>query len=163
MIWPIWLLGLKTLSWMWANFNVCWGIIRKKLHLALHIKHLSNFSTPICETHEEWVCAWNMINPSFFNYTENPYPKSCTIVQYSGEVELKYQNDEAYQAYFSYNFAPPRTVMVQEEYLIYDTIGFLGSIGGALGLCIGFSFSNTITFLLDKALIIKLNLVNNKK
>ena len=52
--------------------------------------------------------------------------------------------------------------MVHEEYLIYDTIGFLGSIGGALGLCIGFSFSNTITFLLDKALIIKLNLANNK-
>ena len=128
----------------------------------LDMPHFSIFSTPICETHEEWVCAWEMINPSFFNYTENPYPKSCMIIQYFGEVELKYQRDQKYEAYFSYNFAPPKTVMVHEEYLIYDTIGFLGSIGGALGLCIGFSFSNTITFLLDKALIIKLNLANNK-
>ena len=48
-----------------------------------------------------------------------------------------------------YTVCYPETVMVYEEYLIYDTIGMIGSIGGTLGLFIGFSFTNAITFILN--------------
>ena len=34
--------------------------------------------------------------------------------------------------------------MVNEEYLIYDTITMISSVGGTLGMCIGFSFTNII-------------------
>ena len=37
---------------------------------------------------------------------------------------------------------------VKEEYLIYNTVAFISSIGGTLGLCIGFSFSNLGALLL---------------
>ena len=35
--------------------------------------------------------------------------------------------------------------IVFEEYLIFDIIGMIGSVGGTLGMCIGFSFTNVIT------------------
>ena len=31
---------------------------------------------------------------------------------------------------------------IKEEYLIYDMIAFISSVGGTLGLCVGFSFYN---------------------
>ena len=36
-------------------------------------------------------------------------------------------------------FMPPQTKKVAEEYLLYDTVGVIGAVGGTLGLCIGFS------------------------
>ena len=35
-----------------------------------------------------------------------------------------------------------------EEYLIFDSVAMIGSIGGTLGLCIGFSFTNVLAMLL---------------
>ena len=37
-------------------------------------------------------------------------------------------------------FAPPQLKLVKEEYLIYDAITFISSVGGTIGLCVGFSF-----------------------
>ena len=48
-----------------------------------------------------------------------------------------------------YTFKAPASVKVLEEYLIYDTIGMIGSAGGTLGLFIGFSFSNIIAFIIN--------------
>ena len=73
-----------------------------------------------------------------------PYPKTCTMLQYSGDIEWEYVTDER-EVYFAYNFLPPKTVSVHEEYLIYDTIGFIGSLGGTLGMFIGFSINNTFS------------------
>ena len=38
---------------------------------------------------------------------------------------------------------------VEEEYLVHDFVGMLGSIGGTLGLFIGFSFLGGLTNLLS--------------
>ena len=38
---------------------------------------------------------------------------------------------------------------VYEEYLIYDAISMIGSVGGTLGMCIGFSFTGIISFLMN--------------
>ena len=37
----------------------------------------------------------------------------------------------------------------QKEYLIYDGIGMFGSIGGSLGLFVGFSFTGTFAWMLS--------------
>ena len=34
--------------------------------------------------------------------------------------------------------------VVYEEYLIYDHVELIGSVGGTLGMCIGFSFTGVI-------------------
>ena len=41
-------------------------------------------------------------------------------------------------------------VQVYQEYLIYDEIGMIGSIGGLLGLFLGFSFLDAITYFIHK-------------
>ena len=42
--------------------------------------------------------------------------------------------------------------IIYKEYLVYDAIGMIGSIGGSLGLCIGFSIFDTLCMLVDFAL-----------
>ena len=36
-----------------------------------------------------------------------------------------------------------------KEYLVYDDIGMIGSIGGSLGLFIGFSLFDSLTMIMD--------------
>ena len=49
---------------------------------------------------------------------------------------------------FIFSFKSPPKVAVKEEYLIYDAVAMVGAVGGTLGLCIGFSFSQLSTCLL---------------
>ena len=38
---------------------------------------------------------------------------------------------------------------VHEEYLIYDEVGMIGSVGGTFGMFIGFSFANIVSQILN--------------
>ena len=85
-------------------------------------------------------------------------PKSCSTWDYTGSVEAIASKGSAYQlvpskntTYFSLvvRYKPPGTEAVYEEYLIVDFYGMVGVVGGTLGLFIGFSFFNVITFLID--------------
>ena len=72
----------------------------------------------------------------------------CQRVQYS----QTYRWDNAalklgYDFKFFYQIAKGK-MNVYEEYLIYDVKGMVGSIGGTLGLFIGFSFYNVIGYLM---------------
>ena len=44
-----------------------------------------------------------------------------------------------------------RMAKVYEEYKVYDFNGILGSVGGSLGLFIGFSFLDMMIYLISKA------------
>ena len=44
-----------------------------------------------------------------------------------------------------------REVKVEEDYEVYDFNGILGSVGGSLGLFIGFSFLDMMIYLMTKA------------
>ena len=70
--------------------------------------------------------------------------KPCTKLQYLGtshEVPMPSQRDVAM---FWYKFINPPIVVVREKYVILDFVAMVGSIGGTLGLCIGFSFYDFI-------------------
>merc|ERR1712008_195039 len=41
--------------------------------------------------------------------------------------------------------------IIYKEYLVYDAIGMIGSIGGSLGLCIGVSVFDTLCMFVDVA------------
>ena len=136
-------------------------VIRKLDESFCSFQELS-FSTPICETNKEYLCAWQQINPSFEEFISRPFPKTCKILQYSGEIEWEWKDnpDFSHEAYFAYNFAPPKTIIAEEEYLIYDTIGFIGSVGGTLGMFIGFSFSNAIAIIIRNIELFKSKFCN---
>ena len=50
--------------------------------------------------------------------------------------------------FFSYTFEMMERTEVK-EYLVYDTIGMISSVGGTLGLFLGFSFFSLISDILD--------------
>ena len=68
--------------------------------------------------------------------------KPCTTLQYKGLTTAYDAPYEGKEILYRMVFANPPKFNVKEEYLIYDGIALISSIGGTLGLCIGFSFYN---------------------
>ena len=77
-------------------------------------------------------------------------PKSCSILEYKATIDFWSYKDESYNhtATISMRYSP-KVMRVYEEYLIYDLIGMTGSVGGTLGMFIGFSFYNVFLGILD--------------
>ena len=81
--------------------------------------------------------------------------KSCSVLEYTGFVDSIGPNGVVYkpnpnETYFSLTIRHkhPGTVTINEEYVIIDFYGMVGVVGGTLGLFIGFSFFDAITFLM---------------
>ena len=74
--------------------------------------------------------------------------KPCTKLSYKTETNT-YRGDNQNQVKCKFMFAQPSKVQVKEEYVIFDTITFISSVGGTLGLCIGFSFYTLTGALID--------------
>ena len=52
-------------------------------------------------------------------------------------------------ANLAYEIDPPEEVTVFQEYVVYDTISMIGSVGGTLGMFIGFSFTGFISSIIN--------------
>ena len=97
----------------------------------------------------QYNCSATIVKNVIYNTSnyQNSCPKSCETLQYSGNVVFEkkdYYLNEG-EATLEFKFA---NINVYREYLIFDTIGMIGSVGGTLGLFIGFSFSNILTILI---------------
>ena len=57
-------------------------------------------------------------------------------------------NKTQYQFYYEFANSENRCNIFQ-EYLIYDTMGMIGSVGGTLGVFIGFSMTGLISTAID--------------
>ena len=64
----------------------------------------------------------------------------CTKLSYLVK-NTPYYSEEGNIVIYRMNFDASGKVKVSKEYLVCDLIGMIGAIGGTLGLCIGFSFS----------------------
>ena len=89
--------------------------------------------------------VWNPM-PSLFSC-----PKPCKIISYTGSiVEYSYYNASVNEA--SFRIEVDTVIKVGKELLVYDTNDMIGSIGGSLGLYLGFSFYGIASTLIDKLL-----------
>ena len=87
-------------------------------------------------------CNWYILRDLIKNITINEeHLKTCVTTQYMGKVTFEKDTGKR-SAAFSYKFALPLKAKVYEEYLITDGVTLIGSVGGSLGLFIGFSISN---------------------
>ena len=81
--------------------------------------------------------------------------KTCVTTKYLGEIMKERDNSQLIlewgdrNARIYYKFRLPQNAKVYEEYLITDTITLIGSVGGTLGLFIGFSISNVVSYIMD--------------
>ena len=116
------------------------------------IEHL-----PLCSDNEERACASMTIR----NVQKNVIKRPCTRLTYKG-LKTTHKHNHGPEATYHMMFLNPAMVSVREEYLIYDAVSMISAIGGTLGLCIGISFYN-ISSLLVEWLEIVLNRVRCDK
>ena len=77
--------------------------------------------------------------------------KPCEIITYRESlVQNSNKNNTSDEAHFWIEPGSFRTVA--KELLVYDTNDMIGSIGGSLGLFLGFSFFGIISTIIDKVL-----------
>ena len=105
-------------------------------------------ASPMCETLEEFQCSHEITKK--LKKASKCLP-SCTQINYAIETEV-HEDEESPDAKrnvtLAYRFSK-RKMKVEEEFLVYDFVGMLGSIGGTLGLFIGFSLFGLISFILE--------------
>lgn len=125
-----------------------------------------NDKVQLCETDEEVTCfESHLIDIMAFIAANGPCPKACTRTKFNGIVSYEGQITHIKQiedySTLIYAIEAPASVTVHEEYLIYDLLGLVGSVGGTLGMFIGFSFINLISYTL--AVIKKLFTKSNEE
>ena len=108
---------------------------------------LSTFET--CNKSSNEDAIWDYLNSDIYqNLDDDTCPKLCKIQEYSGKID--YNDDkttsetETNTLLLHLRYSRPHTVTLSEEYLIYDSIGMVGSVGGTLGMFIGFSFYDLV-------------------
>ena len=123
-----------------------------------------NYTTPFCNNRKDDKCARDiarkMITGKGINFTQEfsniACTKACSSLQYSGNYIIsKPVADNASEKYkslhqFYYEFSNSNNKCpIFDEYLIYDTMGMIGSVGGTFGMFIGFSMTGVISSVLD--------------
>ena len=97
---------------------------------------------PVCDSEENNLCFENAegikVKDQEKNTINNILIKPCTKLQYKvDEDTYSYAMD---QVEFVFHFTKPPMTTVKEEYLIYDLVAMISSVGGTLGLFTGFTF-----------------------
>ena len=74
----------------------------------------------------------------------------CTYLEYSKEETWtgKISDFSNGTLGIAYIFTP-ELVAVYDEYLIYNEVSMIASVGGTLGMCIGFSFTNVVSCIIN--------------
>ena len=98
-----------------------------------------NYKTPFCQNGaDSQECNLKQMVKMSDEYSK--CKKSCSIKEYTGETYLRYNfpktSNEKDEYYFKYRLYDVNSTMVYDEYLIYDGIGMVGSVGGTLGMFI---------------------------
>ena len=102
------------------------------------------YTTPFCQNFTYCPECITMITIGMLirNDQDESCKKSCSIKEYTGETYLRYNlqetSDEEDRYYFKYRLHDVNSTVVYDEYLIYDGIGMVGSVGGTLGMFIEF-------------------------
>ena len=113
------------------------------------ISTISN-SLPICNTTDEFICAYDLAKKV---KKSSSCLNSCSKTHYKLFKSIYTERTESENAKRNVGidyFIPLINMGIEKEYLIHDFIGMLGSIGGTLGMFIGFSFLGIISSMLKQ-------------
>ena len=105
---------------------------------------------PECHSWEDFLCMANEI-ASFSYYESQPHysscPKYCNQLEYTGSVQFHLNDYKVSGVGWSYTLSS--TTNVNEEYLVYDFSSLVGSIGGTIGIFVGFSVFDLVVMIID--------------
>ena len=130
------------------NFSY-WNMTNKNCTKKCLPDHLTNNTTLQCEHKDDVQCALEIIYWKYIRHSN--CPKSCSIVKYSGRIEYwdqnHYRNESSLTIYLFYS--PPVKAKVYQEFLIYNFFDMFGSVGGTLGIFIGFSLNTIFNIIIN--------------
>jgi hypothetical protein len=111
---------------------------------------LPNNTIPKCLTVKDHNCMWKHRNIRMVKQNCKP---ACSVTNYVGSVKENEEGDSDKVAVLGIVYIST-SITVHEEYLIYDIYSFVGSVGGYMGLFIGFSFFDfgvmLVNYFIDK-------------
>ena len=119
---------------------------------------LPNNKIHLCMNLDDMKCANEIFLKVFQNITRNECPRPCESIGYSVQNQWMGQAKNTHLFRFVYEFLINEHLQVYEEYLIYDTISLVGSVGGTLGIFVGFSLKDFFSKILN---IIQNHLMNH--
>ena len=95
----------------------------------------------------EWDCSNRLLrNLQKHIIANKSCPRPCKIIEYEGtEMETISEYNHPNTIAFGYYHIPPYVTYVFDEYLIFDFLGLVSTVGGSLGLFIGFSIIAVIS------------------
>ena len=99
-----------------------------------------NYRTPLCQndSHIQQCVLKHIHNREVGSNCK----KSCSVIEYFGQIYLyipiKSDEDDWDLYFFKYRTNDDNHASTKDEYLIYDAIGMVGSVGGTLGMFIEF-------------------------
>ena len=105
-----------------------------------------------CSTFEDYKCMKFAFHKVLYYSAKDVITKRCQHMEYHGRLSFEMDDDKLRNDFREWRYVfMADTVEVNEEYLVYDFSGLVGSIGGTFGLFIGFSFrevaNNVIKFI----------------
>ena len=130
------------------------------------IKKCTKSCTPwtFLVSNNSYLCSWNdtdvircntkAIHRTYKDFkTKINFKRACDVLEYTGQ--------ETYEGPYitnriklSYSFVQPVMTVEYKERYVFDFVGMVDSVGGTLGMCIGFSFtgiaSTIIYYIKDK-------------
>ena len=155
-----------------ANYSTCEKCLPVSLPVHKNVIKTSFEKLPFCKTLKELKCMKTKMEKFYKSIsTSKICPSTCNVIEYKGnKMSFKIaqlhafwlkiddhlgrplvqtgQKQDTISITWSYTFTSEFTD-VYEEYLVYDTTGIIGSVGGTLGLFVGFSFRDVIFYLID--------------
>ena len=132
-----------------ANFSTCPNARKCSHHASFVTKNIS-----LCgwgQANAYWrQCGEKVIDDNYKDFkTTVGFKRPCQILEYSGQLNFDKPRADKDTIFLKFQFSPPVMTVFYQERLVFDTVGMLGSIGGTLGMCIGFSFSGITSTFLD--------------
>ena len=102
-------------------------------------------SVPICKSNDTKQAFFQAFLNLWVNVDKDGHcPKLCSTLGYHNSGEESYYAEKLFnntkKNWMGFSYTISNLVTVHNEYLIYDEISVIGSVGGTLGMCIGFSF-----------------------
>ena len=93
--------------------------------------------------------AYKVIMDSYKNFRGKiGHKRPCKIIEYTGETTSDNKRYSNKIFTLKVRFGSPGMSLHYTERLVFDLVGMVGSVGGTLGMCIGFSFSGLTSTIL---------------
>ena len=117
---------------------------------------MDSYDIPLCGSIEDYECMRWQMNKYLRYEASNICGTPCSIMEYVGKKSFGYKfYDNPYRNYYEWRYLfDSRMIDVHEEYLVYDSTGFIGSVGGTLGLFIGFSFREIVNLIIEALMLL---------